>query len=439
MTKKEEKIKQNIIQIGNNLEIELSKEEKQIDNIIYYNDLEFGESGLGAQNIYVVQISETEEIQNDNVQNEGNYIKTTMLIYNEEQELIATVDNEGIIHFTEQYLEELKNFGGAYFETLELENIEFQLPEDLKEKDIVMTKEEIKEYAEKEKTAQDKETKEQETEKEKKERTAQTLGVKEEEIRSISTINPREKITDRYNLIDIMPEAGKYKEISIVCTKGNTNNSGTFTVLGINKDGTREQLNSIEPIEGTSGSKDVISVNEDGTEVKEKQVKGLMRINARNRADGISVSLGDYGMLDIDYISNVMDKKNRRATPIRTKEIQNQRISTAKVRENAGDSIEEMEKEGEIFRKQEEKGINPQSLDGIETDKYYAKTLEDLKKEIKEKALEDEEMSSSELSEFIRTEINKSDLELTNEEVEQTAKEIQIEVVDELRGNRQRI
>ena len=104
-----------------------------------------------------------------------------------------------------------------------------------------------------------------------------------------------------------------------------------------------------------STNKNVISINEDGSRVEEKQVKGLMRINARNRDDGLSISIGDYGMMNIDYVSNVMDKENRRATPIRTKEAENQRVASDRVRENAGDSKEEMTAEGKIYRKNEEK------------------------------------------------------------------------------------
>ena len=118
-----------------------------------------------------------------------------------------------------------------------------------------------------------------------------------------------------------MPEAANYVSISIAYT-----NQGNFTILGVKSDGTREKINSIEPIEGGATSKSVISINEDGSRVEEKQVKGLMRINARNRDDGIAISIGDYGMMNIDYVSNVMDKENRRTTPIRTREAENQRI-----------------------------------------------------------------------------------------------------------------
>lgn len=148
----------------------------------------------------------------------------------------------------------------------------------------------------------------------------------------------------------MIPEVKECDMLTVAYTK-----DGNFTLLGAKRDGTRENLKSVESIEGASTNKNVISINEDGSRVEEKQVKGLMRINARNRDDGLSISIGDYGMMNIDYVSNVMDKENRRATPIRTKEAENQRVASDRVRENAGDSKEEMTAEGKIYRENEEK------------------------------------------------------------------------------------
>ena len=114
------------------------------------------------------------------------------------------------------------------------------------------------------------------------------------------------------------------------------------------------------------------------------------------------MSIGDYGMLNVDYVSNIMDKENRRSTPIRTMESENQRIPSAKVKENAGDSKEEVKQEGRIYRQKEEDGMDPQTLDGIDTDQMEA-------------------------------EINKSGLELSEDEKQKTVEEINTEIVDESR------
>lgn len=232
-----------------------------------------------------------------------------------------------------------------------------------------------------------------------------------------------------------MPETASYKEIAIVYSGKDSKNNGKFTVMGVKEDGSREVLNSIEPVEGVATSKSVISVNEDGSQVTEKQVTGLMRINSRSRADGIAISMGDYGMMNIDYVSNIMDKEHRRATPIRTKGGENQRITTAKVRENAGDSKSEMEQEGRNFRQMQEADIDTQSLDGIDIDKADGTsiTLEELKQQIKEEALEQGDMSREENEEFIKGKIELSGLELSEEELEATVQEVRLEILDESR------
>lgn len=409
-------------------------------NIIYYQDFEFKGSGLGQKNVYIVEIeNELQKQESQNKKQQETYL--IYEIYDEDNQLIATVDKSGEVHFTEQYIESLKEIDEKYFELLKLDEIDFELPEELKENDLVMTKEELAEYQEKilgkSGTKGNESQKKQETEEEKKEKSAQALQIKPEDIRSISTIDPKQKMTDKDNLISLMPETAKYDEISIICTKAGDNSQGRFTILGIKNDGTREELKGMESIEGTSTNKEVISVNEDGSEVKEKQVQGLFRINSGNRMNGISVAIGDYGMMEIDYVSNIMDKENRRSTAITTKEMQNRRIPTAKVRENAGDSIDEMEKEGERFRRNQEKGIDPQSIDGIETDEYYGKTLEEIKQEIIDKMLNKDEMSIEELRESIQTELEESELDLTEEEIDKNIDEIATKIVDEKRANRE--
>ena len=319
--------------------------------------------------------------------------------------------------------------------------MKFELPEKLSEKDVHLTREELSEEKErdigsKKEEQKDKEDKEKEdkeaekeTEEEKKQKTADALGIDETEIKSISTIDLNQKVTDKYTLRDMIPEVKECDMLTVAYTK-----DGNFTLLGAKRDGTRENLKSVESIEGASTNKNVISINEDGSRVEEKQVKGLMRINARNRDDGLSISIGDYGMMNIDYVSNVMDKENRRATPIRTMESENQRIPSAKVKENAGDSKEEVKQEGRIYRQKEEDGMDPQTLDGIDTDQIDGKmTLEELKKQIVDKALEEGDMSRNEQKVFIEAEINKSGLELSEDEKQKTVEEINTEIVDESR------
>ena len=446
---KRSEILSTMVQIGEQVDAHLDTKSQKRGNITYYSDFEFKRSGLGANNVYIVETPIKKEQKNgDKAENRIIYE-----LYDKDRILIATVTEDGKLHFTPEYLEELRQINPRYFEKLNLDELEFELPKELQEGDITMTKEELKEKSldrdkkenseksqEQEKEKKYEEEKEEDSEEEKKRQTAEALGIDVSEIKSICTINPREKITDKYNLIDIMPEAEEYDEISIVCSSPNDKSQGRFTMLGVSSDKETKgristPLTSIEPVEGTSTAKNVISVNEDGTEVIEKQVQGLFRINSRGRNDGISVSIGNYGMMDVDYVSNVMDKNTRRATPIRTKGPENVRMPSSEVRENAGDSIEEVEKEGRIFRAKEEEGIKPQSLDGIDTDQADGgeMTLEELKEYIKEETVKQGEMSKTDTREFIQSKIAESGLELTDGEIEHTTDEIEAKVLDESR------
>lgn len=452
-----EQILDRMYELSEKVDSTIDTKSQSRESITYYSDFQFGRSGLAERNVYIV------EIANQKQRNDGDKSQereeddeleqsSTYEIYDEDNNLIATVDQKGKIHFSEEYLEGIKSINEEYFDTLQLDDIDFELPEKLRDNDLNVSKEELSDYKEKrqekeygrepqkeeneqEKKPDEEEQVEQEDEEQKKEKTAEVLGIEKEEIKSISTIDPRQKITDQYSLADIMPEAAGYKEISIACTNPTEKSNGTFTVIGIKDDGTREVMNSIEPVEGTTGNKNVISMNEDGSEVTEKQVKGLLRINARSRTDGIAISIGDYGMMDIDYVSNITDKETRRAIPIRTKDSQNQRIATSEVREQGGDSREEVRREGEIFREREEDGVDPQTLDGIDIDEADGGeiTVEELKRQIKEATLEQGEMSKGETREFIQSQINQSGLTLSEGERELITQEIERDVVDELR------
>lgn len=356
---KKEKIINKMQELSEMVDTELDNKQQKREDITYYDDFEFKGSNLAVKSVYIVEISNKNEKKTADKSDE-NY--TTYEIFDRNNKKIADVDEKGKIRFNPEFIERLKQIDSNYIEQLNLEDLEFELPEKLSEKDIHLTREELLEEKErdigsKKEEQKDKEDKEKEdkeaekeTEEEKKQKTAEALDIDETEIKSISTIDLNQKVTDKYTLRDMIPEASKCDRLTVAYTK-----NGNFTLLGTKRDGTRENLKSVETIEGASTNKNVISINEDGSRVEEKQVKGLMRINARNRDDGLSISIGDYGMMNIDYVSNVMDKENRRATPIRTKEAENQRVASDRVRENAGDSKEEMTREGNIYRKNEEK------------------------------------------------------------------------------------
>ena len=395
------------------------------EDITYYHELGIGNSGIGQKDAYVVKIMNQRERENgDDTQIQGDESSdqyATYAIYDKDNNLIAKVDEKGNISFSEEYRAQIERKYGALANNLNLDSAEMKELQELSNKDLSQSKEELTEYKEKQPESKEREEEgkeqdgkekeeeekeespEQETEEDKKEKTAEVLGIKPEDIKSISRIDPNQRVSETETIRDIIPEAAKYKELQISCTNPTEKSSGIFTIIGVNENGEREILNSIDPIEGVYGDKNVISMNEDGSQVTEKQVKGLFQINSGNRTNGIAISIGDYGMMNIDYVQNVRDKETRRAIPIRTKDAENQRILSREMEEQARDTVSEVRKEGENFRKND---INPKSMDGIDEDEADGKmSLEDLKENIKNEALEQDEMSSSELREFIQGKI----------------------------------
>ena len=63
--------------------------------------------------------------------------------------MIATVDEKGKIQFTSEYIENLRDEYKEFFKLLKLEEAEFELPEGLKEEELLLEHEELKQEVEK--------------------------------------------------------------------------------------------------------------------------------------------------------------------------------------------------------------------------------------------------------------------------------------------------
>lgn len=383
------KIMEQAVEIKSLIETNL---DQKMEHMQYYEDFTFEGTGWAEQKVYVAKLQEKEtkplEKQSNQKEREAQIDKNglTYAIYDKDQNLIATVGQDGKIQFTAQYKNKLKQISPELYETLNLEGNDFHLPEELAKDDMVLTDDDLAKYEKEQEKRQGTNKEEQErkegeeqkeepekdlnseTEAERKQEIAKTLGIKPEEVKGFAQIDPNRKITESYNLRDIMPETRNYERIEVACATGEQNQGdGRFCILGITKDGTREVLNSVQSIEGVATNKKVISIGERGEEIQEKSVQGLMRINARDREDGISFALGNYGMVDISYVRDVMNKETRRSTPIDTLELENRKILSPEVRENAADDMTEVRKESENFRKkQEEFGKETQDLEDID-------------------------------------------------------------------------
>ena len=224
--------------------------------------------------------------------------------------------------------------------------------------------------------------------------------------------------------------------MQIACEKGDNQNDGRFTMIGKRADGTKEPVETVGQVEGINTGRTVTSINRDGTEVEEKEVKGLFQIAGRPE-EGISISIGNYNIPEVQYIQNMNDRENRQAIPIGVKSRYDEYVYH-RVREEANrneglgtqEKDEEIEKRSEAVRESEERGdLEERTLEGTDAD------LEEIKREILEKAIDKyEDLSPSALTQYVKEELEGYNLEINNEEEENIVTEIRLKVEDEVRA-----
>ena len=207
-------------------------------------------------------------------------------------------------------------------------------------------------------------------------------------------------------------------------------------MIGKRADGTKEPVETVGQVEGINTGRTVTSINRDGTEVEEKEVKGLFQIAGRPE-EGISISIGNYNIPEVQYIQNMNDRENRQAIPIGVKSRYDEYVYH-RVREEANrneglgtqEKDEEIEKRSEAVRESEERGdLEERTLEGTDAD------LEEIKREILERAIDKyEDLSPSALTQYIKEELESYNLEINNEEEENIVTEIRLKVEDEVRA-----
>ena len=135
---KKEQVLETMSSIYNREGTRLDTKSQKQGSMVYYQDFNFKGSKLGIENVYIVEI--INEKQTQTVDSQSKKEGKEYRIYDENQELIATVSIDGRVQFATQYIQELENNFLEYFETLELESIQFVLPEKQKEKDLEMSR-----------------------------------------------------------------------------------------------------------------------------------------------------------------------------------------------------------------------------------------------------------------------------------------------------------
>lgn len=325
----------NMLKLREILQEELAENRQEISNIGYYKDFQFKGSSLGVNDVYIVKIKDDSVPEKDIEPREDDetYIYR---IYDEDNNLIATVDKEGNVLFSPEYL---GNIDERYLETLDLEDAEFELPEELGKDDIVLNSEEL-EMEENKKRLDDvsKVIGSNNINSYSEMKTDQTPAF--EKVTNKQELDPNTRVTQTETLADMIPEIKEkgIVKIGVVYSDHSKGQNGRFSFVGLDKDGQIHNIDSLENTQGTTTGQTVTSINSrDGSVVEEEQVAGLVRINGRNSLNGqeemLSVKVGQYGILEVDYVRADLseDKGNRYlSAPIETRNI---RPTTREVRE----------------------------------------------------------------------------------------------------------
>ena len=339
MEKANVKVTNNMLRIYTEVSKEIKEKGQEVDNIGYYKDFEIKGSGLAITDAYIVKLkdskrareSRTGNAENDKARDEAEQRQKIMYeIYDEDSNLVATVNELGEIQFDEEFLENLREINEEYFNSLTLDEAEFELPEELEKDDIVLSKEEIEEkQSEKRLEEVSKEIGTDEIESYSEIDTDQTPTF--EKLTNKQELDANVRVTQTETLADLIPEIREkgIEKIGVVYSDHSKGQNGRFSFVGIDKDGKLQTINSLENIYGTTTGQKVTSINSaDGSVVEQEQVAGMVRLGDRGTTNGeeeyLSVRQGDYGIIEVDYVRADLSKPEDEryiSAPIETKNI----------------------------------------------------------------------------------------------------------------------
>lgn len=372
-----EKDELDMIKVGKNIyEISSKKNDnKKIEDIIYYKELEFLKSdkkyfSFEEKDIFIIEKSE-----NKDGKKELDYE-----LYNKEGKLIANLDEKLNIEFTKEYKEKLKKMPKEYYDKIGFDKRKMSLEKIVKEKSI--DKDLKKEYNDKTKRREEKRqtTKEEHrlSKEEKTKKMEEDLSIKEKDIKSSSEIRDEEF----YRLV---PEAKKFKgNVSIVYISS----TNEFKLLGIDrKTGKYKELKSVlasQAVEQTSS----IDLGRNGEKVKRESLKAVLKIKG-NEEYSFAAKLEPYNPIEFkelrrdlhtgEYMSTNMQTFHQYPT---TKE-----VDEMMKKEKNHDIIQEVE----TFEKKEKKGIKQTNINRIKDETVEKeKKIRQEEEQIKEKTIHDQ-------------------------------------------------
>ena len=365
---KRQEILEKMLEIAELVQID-KNEETKITDINYYKDFNFKGSNLAENDIFVVKI-----------ENADKNINTYEIYSGKTNNLIATVDEQGKVHFRPEYIESLKEINPQLAQMLNLEDLDFELPQELQPEDMTLSTEERTKILSdnKEKTKEKGQKNKQEN---KKELQKNPEDEKREEIAKFKNIPPNNVlvIRENSNLYKDHPELEEnlyfYRD-----------NNGVVKAEYIDEKGEPKPSRYFEP-STTSLREETISLGDDGNPVTREVPYQVMRTRNLNSVDKdirdirISVNIDSYGYLELqearqgkngEWLSHDMEVKGRDYNSYAVN--QTTSIKTRKA---------DPDKQTEAYEKAEGTGLEE---DGIQYSEMYLiehadEVVEDLMKE----------------------------------------------------------
>ena len=293
---------------------ELDSKTQKLDNIQYYDKFEFIGSGLEERGIYITKINEKEstitrqngakEIENQEQEKSQEY--SIYKIYDKDQNLIAMVDKEGNLTFTPEYVENLKEKMPKLYRMLQLNGLKMQLPKELGENDLVLTKEDIEKemsiYERSTKKGQKSVTKDEKERGETKEQNRQGQSKEEKDTQEFA----KRKNIPTHSVLKVKENSNLYKdhpelEPNLYFYR---DNNGVVRAEYIDENGIPQESQYFEP-SITSLRQETVSLGDNGKPVTKEvpyqvmKTKGLNNVDKDIRDIRMTIEIDAYGYLNI--------------------------------------------------------------------------------------------------------------------------------------------
>ena len=312
---KNAQIKDSILNIGNNYIQNNGKD--SFKNIIYLPNMTINpenvQNAFQEQDVFLVERSSEQNLENNKDTEPSGPIYDIYI--RDGQIKMGTIEN-GVITFTPEYLQMMMELSPFIYQTLMMQQgksyeiaegfVDVSREEDgIQLNPMEMSKEDIeKEMQERVGLQGQEKLTEQDQEPKDEEQAIKEIAIKTglsiEDIKSCASLDPKEKITDSQSFENLTNTVGKYVKVFPVASNSKTQGTSRFVFYGITPKGEVEQVPGFEERDGVNTGKEIYSMNRDGSVVKEKQTSALFML--RNGEEGFSVTIGQYGIIEVDYI-----------------------------------------------------------------------------------------------------------------------------------------